>query len=85
MHGHVSCNVLQMCESNMREKMVMDEEKWNMSHWQDEEWAIPLGLDCIIMKKMMWAMVGHLSALLSLSVLRHSLQLERIWPGKNRH
>ena len=34
-----------------------------------------------------WAMMGHLSALLLLSVLCHCLQteLERIWPGKSRH
>ena len=34
-----------------------------------------------------WAMVGHFSALLLLSVLLHCLQfgLEHIWPGKSRH
>ena len=36
---------------------------------------------------LMWAMMGHSSALLLLSVLRHCLQfgLENIWPGKSRH
>ena len=36
---------------------------------------------------LMWAMVGHFSALLLLSVLCHCLQfgLESIWPGKSRH
>ena len=36
---------------------------------------------------LMWAMAGHSSALLLLSVLHHCLQFELklIWPGKSRH
>ena len=41
----------------------------------------------LIFFSLMWAVVGHFSALSLLSVLHHCLQfgLEHIWPGKSRH